>query len=209
MGPPDRKPAFPTYDSLVRSGFRVVPGQKYYYPCNWLQILKNAMDPAHTAYLHTIVSGAVFTPEFGFLPELDSIGMIYVATRRVGENVWARMVENVMPNLQQVSPIWEDGKREHGFSGPMMSRWIVPLRWTVRRNFTNYPMSHCPLWISNFTKPSSRIFNRRDWQASSFTTLARFMTSYSLSGFSRSALRIFSRSFNTTRLLPSSSALNH
>jgi hypothetical protein len=99
MGPPDRKPAFPTYDSLVRSGFRVVPGQKYYYPCNWLQILKNAMDPAHTAYLHTIVSGAVFTPEFGFLPELDSIGMIYVATRRVGENVWARMVENVMPNL--------------------------------------------------------------------------------------------------------------
>ena len=39
--------------------------------------------------------------------------------------------------------------------------------------------------------------------------VARFMTSYSLSGFSRSALRIFSRSFSTTRLLPSSSALNH
>jgi phenylpropionate dioxygenase-like ring-hydroxylating dioxygenase large terminal subunit len=131
MGPPDRKPAFPTYDSLVRLGFRVVPGQKYCYPCNWLQVLENTMDPAHTAYLHTIVSGAVFTPEFGLLPELDfietPIGMIYVATRRIGENVWARMVENVMPNLQQVSPIWEDGKREHGFTGPMMSRWIVPL----------------------------------------------------------------------------------
>src|SRR5215472_2484950 len=66
-------------------------------------------------------------------------------------------------------------------------------------------MSHRPLWISNFTKPSSRIFNRRDWQVSSFTTLARFMISYTLSGFSRSALRIFSRSFSTTRLLPSSS----
>src|SRR5216684_6152598 len=59
-------------------------------------------------------------------------------------------------------------------------------------------MSHRPLWISNFTKPSSRIFSRRDWQASSFTTLARFMTSWTLSGFSRSALRIFSRSFSTT-----------
>jgi hypothetical protein len=36
------------------------------------------------------------------------------------------MVENVLPNLQQVAPIWEDGREEHPFSGPMMSRWIVP-----------------------------------------------------------------------------------
>ena len=74
-----------------------MPGQKYFYPCNWLQIMENAMDPAHTAFLHTIVAGAVFTNEFGVLPELEfletPIGMIYVATRRVGDNVWARMVE--------------------------------------------------------------------------------------------------------------------
>jgi nitrite reductase/ring-hydroxylating ferredoxin subunit len=131
LGPPDAKPPFPAYDSLARPGFRTVPGQKYFYPCNWLQILENSMDPAHTAFLHTIVSGAVFTEEFGVLPELDFLetpaGMIYIATRRVGENVWARMVENIMPNLQQVAPIWEDGHQEHGFSGPMMSRWIVPL----------------------------------------------------------------------------------
>jgi hypothetical protein len=25
-----------------------------------------------------------------------------------------------------VAPIWEDGTKVHGFSGPMMSRWIVP-----------------------------------------------------------------------------------
>jgi hypothetical protein len=37
------------------------------------------------------------------------------------------MVENVLPNLQQVAPIWEDGCEEHPFSGPMMSRWIVPV----------------------------------------------------------------------------------
>jgi hypothetical protein len=35
-------------------------------------------------------------------------------------------------------------------------------------------MSHRPLWISNFTKPSSRIFNRRDWQASSFNDIGAF-----------------------------------
>ena len=131
MGPPEEKPAFPTYDSYHRPGYRMIPGQKYFYPCNWLQILENAMDPVHTAFLHTIVSGAVFTDEFGVLPELEfaetPVGIIYIATRRVGDNIWARMVENVLPNLQQVAPIWETGHHEHPFSGPMMSRWIVPL----------------------------------------------------------------------------------
>jgi phenylpropionate dioxygenase-like ring-hydroxylating dioxygenase large terminal subunit len=131
LGPPERQPPFPRYDSFSRPGYRLIPGLKYYYPCNWLQIMENTMDPAHTAFLHTIVSGTVFTNEFGVLPELDftetPIGMIYIATRRVGENVWARMVEAVLPNLQQVAPIWEDGHREHPFSGPFMSRWIVPV----------------------------------------------------------------------------------
>jgi phenylpropionate dioxygenase-like ring-hydroxylating dioxygenase large terminal subunit len=131
LGAPDRQPPFPEYDSFSRPGYRLIPGQKYFYPCNWLQIMENTMDPAHTAFLHTIVSGAVFTNEFGVLPELDfvetPIGMIYIATRRVGDNVWARMVEAVVPNLQQVAPIWEDGRKEHSFNGPMMSRWIVPV----------------------------------------------------------------------------------
>jgi phenylpropionate dioxygenase-like ring-hydroxylating dioxygenase large terminal subunit len=127
LGPPEKKPPFPVYDSLHRPGFRVIPGQKYFYPCNWLQIQDNTMDPTHTAFLHTIVSGAVFTEEFGVLPELDyvetPIGIIYVGTRRIGDNVWARMVEVVLPNLQQVAPIWETGRQERAFSGPMMTRW--------------------------------------------------------------------------------------
>ena len=131
MGPPEERPAFPLYDSFSRPGYRLLPGRKYYYPCNWLQILENAMDPVHTAFLHTIVSGSQFTEEFGNVPELDfsetPVGMIYVATRRVGDNLWARMVENVLPNLQQVAPIWENGHTEHPFNGPMMSRWIVPV----------------------------------------------------------------------------------
>ena len=131
MGPPEERPAFPLYDSFRRPGYRLLPGRKYYYPCNWLQILENAMDPVHTAFLHTIVSGSQFTEEFGNVPELDfsetPVGMIYVATRRVGDNLWARMVENVLPNLQQVAPIWENGHTEHPFNGPMMSRWIVPV----------------------------------------------------------------------------------
>jgi phenylpropionate dioxygenase-like ring-hydroxylating dioxygenase large terminal subunit len=131
LGPPEAMPAFPIHDSFTRPGFRIIPGQKYFYPCNWLQILENTMDAVHTAFLHTIVTGAVFTDEFGVLPELDfvetPVGIIYVATRRVGENVWARMVENVLPNMQQVAPIWGSGQVAHPFSGPMMSRWIVPV----------------------------------------------------------------------------------
>jgi hypothetical protein len=122
---------FSIYDSYARPGYRLIPGRKYFYPCNWLQILENAMDPVHTAFLHTIVSGSQFTDEFGEVPELDfletPVGMIYVATRRVDENVWARMVEIVAPNLQQVAPVWEDGKTEHPGEAAMMSRWIVPM----------------------------------------------------------------------------------
>jgi phenylpropionate dioxygenase-like ring-hydroxylating dioxygenase large terminal subunit len=130
MGPPDNMPEFPIPDSWERDGYRLIPGKRYDYPCNYLQVLENAMDPVHTSFLHTIVSGSQFTDEFGVVPELDfmetPIGIIYIATRRVGDNIWARMVENVLPNMQQVAPIWEDGKEVHPFDGPMMTRWIVP-----------------------------------------------------------------------------------
>jgi nitrite reductase/ring-hydroxylating ferredoxin subunit len=154
MGPPDRQPPFPRYDVFERRGYRMIPGKKWFYPCNWLQIMENTMDPAHTAFLHTIVSGAVFTEEFGVLPELDfvetPIGMIYVATRRVGDNVWARMVEAVLPNLQQVAPLWEDGRNQHAFSGPMMSRWLVPVDDThtmfVELRHISEADGETPLW---------------------------------------------------------------
>jgi phenylpropionate dioxygenase-like ring-hydroxylating dioxygenase large terminal subunit len=159
MGPPDLQPPFPIYDSFVRPGYRLMPGQKYLYPCNWLQIMENAMDPVHTAFLHTLVSGAVFTDEFGILPEIDfvetPVGMSYIATRRVGPNLWARMVEAILPNLQQVPPIWEDGHREHGFSGPMLSRWIVPVddTQTMLIEFRHVSESEgvTPLWWADRT----------------------------------------------------------
>jgi nitrite reductase/ring-hydroxylating ferredoxin subunit len=49
IGPPDQQPPFPVYDSFIRPGYRLLPGRKYVYPCNWLQIIENAMDPVHTA----------------------------------------------------------------------------------------------------------------------------------------------------------------
>ena len=81
------------------------PGEPAESTLKGLQIPENTMDPAQTAFHHAIVSGAVFTNEFGVPPEPDfvepPVGIIYIATRRVGENIWARIVENVLPNLQQ------------------------------------------------------------------------------------------------------------
>jgi hypothetical protein len=117
------------------------------------------MDPAHTAFLHTIVSGSQFTEEFGVLPELEfvetPVGMIYIGTRRVGHNVWARMVEAILPNLQQIAPIWETGDQEHGFSGPILSRWVVPIDDTNTMFFELRHVSETegvtPAWLADHT----------------------------------------------------------
>jgi phenylpropionate dioxygenase-like ring-hydroxylating dioxygenase large terminal subunit len=68
LGPPNRRPPLPIYDIYGRPGFRLGPGQKYFYPCNSRQIMENAMGPGPHGVLHTIVSGTVFTDEFGFCP---------------------------------------------------------------------------------------------------------------------------------------------
>jgi hypothetical protein len=144
-------------DTFDQPGFRLMPGRSYIYPCNWLQILENAVDPAHTAFLHTIVSGSQFTEEFGVLAEFSyretPVGTTYVAARRVDANVWVRMVEIILPNIQQVSPIWETGKVEHGPSGPMMTRWVVPIdnTNTMLLEFRHIPddLDGVPEWWTN------------------------------------------------------------
>ena len=136
MGPADKKPPFPLYDSLMgegQLGYRQssVTGGKHYMPCNWLQIKENSMDPAHTAFLHTIVSGSQFTDEFGIIPELDfletPLGLVYIALRRVGENIWVRMNDFMAPNVHQVPSNAEDGKTEHPFLRPWLTQWSVPV----------------------------------------------------------------------------------
>lgn len=136
MGPKDLQPPFPVFDTIVAEGEAghrpsSADGGKHYMPCNWLQIKENSMDPVHTAFLHTIVSGAQFTEEFGVIPELDfietPIGMVYIATRRVGDNVWVRMNDFIPPNIHQVASSSEDGRQEHGFDRPWLTQWSVPV----------------------------------------------------------------------------------
>jgi nitrite reductase/ring-hydroxylating ferredoxin subunit len=131
MGPPDKKPPFPIFDTYVLPNYRLIPTMKNFLPCNWLQMKENCMDPVHTVYLHTVVTGVQFTAAFGEVGTLDWMespaGMVYMHTRRVGDNVWVHMNDFIPPNVHQFCATWEDGKVEKKFARPMITLWNVPV----------------------------------------------------------------------------------
>ena len=131
LGPPEHRPEFPVFDTFVLPAHTLVAAHKRVMPCNWVQIKENSMDPVHTAFLHTRVTGTQFTPEFGELPEVEwretPIGLISVGTRRQGALAWVRISDLILPNMHQVPPIWERGLEEKMFSRPTHINWAVPV----------------------------------------------------------------------------------
>ena len=134
MGPADLCPPFPVYDSYELDNYRLEPWGGNVLPCNWIQVKENAMDPVHTAFLHSIN----FTESFGVIPDLDfretPLGMMYVGVRRIDQNVWVRSTEMIMPILHQLAPTFETGEVPKIFSRPMQSIWAVPLDDTHTMN---------------------------------------------------------------------------
>ena len=131
MGPPPARPAFPLYDTFDLPGYTLMPAGKFALPCNWLQIKDNSMDPVHTSFLHAISSGYQFTPAFGALAELDweetLYGMMYIATRRIGDLVWVRVADFMAPNVHQFTRELEDATKEKAATRPVVIRWAVPI----------------------------------------------------------------------------------
>jgi phenylpropionate dioxygenase-like ring-hydroxylating dioxygenase large terminal subunit len=138
FGPPDRRPLLPMYDMFDLPGYRAVMTNKFIWPCNWVQAKDNSMDPVHTAFLHTIVSGAQFTDEFGKVPEMEwqetPAGMVYIATRRIGDHVWVRINDFMPPNVHQFPSVWENG-REEKTRRALGTIWQVPIDDTHTMNF--------------------------------------------------------------------------
>jgi phenylpropionate dioxygenase-like ring-hydroxylating dioxygenase large terminal subunit len=138
MGPPEKKPPFPIFDTFVLPNYRLAPTVKNILPCNWLQMKENCMDPVHTVYLHTVVTGIQFTEAFGEVGNVDWMkspaGMVYMHTRRVGENVWVHMNDYLPPNIHQFCATWEDGKLEKKFQRAMITLWNVPIDDTSTMN---------------------------------------------------------------------------
>lgn len=132
MGPPERLPVFPYYDRFDVPGIEVVPGPRLDFACNWVQIKENALDPHHTHVLHVIpqLRGMEhFASEFGEFPEFTWAqtpgGYVYLAVRRVGDNVWVRSSEVLGPHLHVINSIFESGRETKKASNPFMSFWSL------------------------------------------------------------------------------------
>lgn len=130
FGPPDAMPPFFLPDAAV------VPGNELHpylltFDCNWLQVHENSMDPIHSVFLHTRMSGVQFSESFGALPVVryrkTDLGVISTAVRRIGDFVWVRVNDDLTPNIAQFGPPWEDGSQEKLFVPPAISRWITPI----------------------------------------------------------------------------------
>ena len=139
LGPPERRPAFPLYDSFEVPGLTLMPAAEFTLPCHWLQVKDNSMDPVHTAFLHALSSGYQFTEAFGVVPELDWLtteaGMVYIASRRVNDLAWVRVCDFMPPNVHQFTREIEEATTAKPASRPVIIRWAVPNDETHTTNF--------------------------------------------------------------------------
>lgn len=79
MGPPDKKPVLPRYESLETlepgefleaDDHSIGGGGPQIIPCNWLQHYENLVDPFHVVILHSAFSGTQFVPAMAVMPSV-------------------------------------------------------------------------------------------------------------------------------------------
>ncbi|MGY4362933.1 nitrite reductase/ring-hydroxylating ferredoxin subunit [Bradyrhizobium sp. i1.3.1] len=129
FGPPHLKPEFPIFDTMEDPQARYIPFL-HTTPCNWTQIGDNGLDPIHVSFLHMIGS-----PQFGAawadVPEIDwhetPVGMVYVVTTRVGDRIYVRSNDTILPNISQGGSNWVDADSTNFFTRASMVRWKVPV----------------------------------------------------------------------------------
>lgn len=134
LGPPERIPIFPLLDRFKLKGIKHVPGRRFPYDCNWMQIKENALDPIHTYTLHMIPQTRgyqQFANEFGIVPLFiwmeTPAGCIYLGVRHVGDNIWVRSSETYGANLHMISSVAETGRERKSVSAPFLSMWTLPV----------------------------------------------------------------------------------
>ena len=131
MGPINEIPEFPVFDSMEFENMERVP-YKVSFHCNWLQVLDAILDPLHTSFLHSNIGRVQFSDGFGEIGHIDyferSVWLLGINTRRVGENVWLRVNELVMPNFTQAgSAFATDGTQRRLYGRSSFTRWVVPV----------------------------------------------------------------------------------
>ena len=131
MGPPERTPEFPIYDTFEIPGIEMVP-YTCSFPCNWLQVTENGVDPVHSMYLHTLVNGPQFAETWGIMGDVvyheGDFSVYCTITRRVGDNLWFRVQENLLPNITQSGAVHAmDGRSPCYFGRNTFFRWCLPV----------------------------------------------------------------------------------
>ena len=138
LGPPEAMPPFPIYDTTEMPDDELVP-YAIDYPCNWLQVNENPMDPIHSVFLHTRVTRAHFNPAWGVMPTVewhrmpDGTGVYLTNTRVWNDFVWIRTAEWIAPNFAQPPDIYQDPDREKFFVRVAITKWTVPVDDTRTR----------------------------------------------------------------------------
>ena len=159
LGPPETMPELPLYDTFSQRADNVLAPFKLHFPCNWVQIVDNAADPIHNAYLHAIVSGQQFSPAFAVLPALDFVetplGFLSMATRRVKDSVFIRASDMIMPNIGQFLSGSNNATEECFGIASYLTRWVVPLDDTSSfymgvANLNPYTTKHRPMRPEDF-----------------------------------------------------------
>lgn len=129
MGPTGDIPPFPKFDTLLDDRVEKIPFSITTH-CNWLQVYENTQDPIHVLHLHARSSGVQFGAASGIDQIIDyrdtPLGMINVQTREVGEHIWIRSTETILPNMNQGGAIWEEAESEKVFNRSAFTRWMVP-----------------------------------------------------------------------------------
>jgi hypothetical protein len=177
MGPPEKRPEFPIFDTFNLPGYRVIAeghtSSDEVLPCNWLQLAENNIDAVHTIFLHGLEESRARLDEYrpgvttaGSMERFrgdgvrrwetevaalrDDVrnqrviewretgpGLMYIHTRRIGEMVWVRMADYMMPNMDQIPttlPASEEDK-ELAFGAPRTTTWTVPVDDTHTTSF--------------------------------------------------------------------------
>ncbi|MFM9971368.1 MAG: Rieske 2Fe-2S domain-containing protein [Burkholderiales bacterium] len=133
MGPPDKQPLFPLYDCLDQPGYQVIAYRNFtrgvVAECNWLQIQENAMDPFHTAILHSSMGGLHFSKLFATLPKLDfeetRAGMKYVRTAELPNGMkFIRVMEAMLPNVRAMANALVSREEVHSEKSTTIGWWV-------------------------------------------------------------------------------------
>lgn len=136
LGPPDRKPAFPTYDvfddplddgeTIAADDTSIGSGGPVICDFNWLQHWENVMDPFHVPILHARFSGMQFVEDMAIMPEVTFSytpgGVRSVQNRDLADgSTLHRITEVRFPNLRIVAnPRLTLGRTSQ-------IGWVVPL----------------------------------------------------------------------------------